>query len=168
MTPLVALVRNADRMMTTARAVEEGIELAFADGCKGVVPFTDIPEIETSSNLEGLELPNPYEVVVRDHKGKTVELPWDFVRHFCDPQYRARVEPVAHRGRLALGKQVRGLREAAGLTQDTLASAAGIGRVTLIRIENGEQSPRYSTLIALARALGCEPGELLAGSALQE
>ena len=34
-----------------------------------------------------------------------------------------------------------------------LASAAGIGRVTLVRLEGGEQSPRYETLMAIARAL---------------
>ncbi|MBN1188527.1 MAG: helix-turn-helix transcriptional regulator [Dehalococcoidales bacterium] len=32
-------------------------------------------------------------------------------------------------------------------------SAAGIRRITLERIENGEQSPRYETLIAIARAV---------------
>jgi len=49
---------------------------------------------------------------------------------------------------------VRALREAAGLTQEALAAAAGIGRVTLVRLEGGEQSPRYETLLALATALG--------------
>ena len=99
MGPLVARLKNADRIMTTATAITEGIELVFADGCRGVVPFVEIPEIGTLANLAGLELPNPYEVVLRDRRGRTVELPWDFVRHFCDPQYRARVEAIAQTGR---------------------------------------------------------------------
>ena len=48
------------------------------------------------------------------------------------------------------------------MTQAELSSNAGIGRVTLVRIENGEQSPRYETLIALSRALGRPLVELLA------
>lgn len=47
------------------------------------------------------------------------------------------------------------------MTQERLASEAGIGRVTLVRIENGEQSPRYETLVALAEALKRPPAELL-------
>ena len=39
------------------------------------------------------------------------------------------------------------------MTQQELASKAGIGRVTLMRIENGEQLPRFETLTALADAL---------------
>ena len=39
------------------------------------------------------------------------------------------------------------------MTQQQLANAAGIGRVTLVRIENGSHSPRFHTLDALARAL---------------
>jgi len=46
------------------------------------------------------------------------------------------------------------MRKAAGITQGGLASAAGIGRVTLVRLERGEQSPRYETLVAIAGALG--------------
>jgi transcriptional regulator with XRE-family HTH domain len=38
--------------------------------------------------------------------------------------------------------------------------AAGIGRVTLVRLDRGEQSPRYETLVALARVLGRPVGEM--------
>ena len=37
------------------------------------------------------------------------------------------------------------------MTQVQLANAAGIGRVTLVRIENGSYSPRFHTLDALNR-----------------
>ncbi len=62
-----------------------------------------------------------------------------------------------------LGTRIRELREARNLTQEALADAAGIGRVTLVRIENGEQSPRFETLVALAQALGRPIQELLVG-----
>jgi DNA-binding XRE family transcriptional regulator len=155
------LVRNADRMMTVAEPTKNGIRLTFADGRRGVIPFADLPEIGDRSNLESIELPNPYMIMLRSRKREAVEIPWDFARHYCDPSYRPRVETVAATGRQSIGSRIRRLREAAGMTQEELSSSAGIGRVTLVRIEKGEQSPRYETLVALSRALGLPQGELL-------
>jgi len=163
---LIARVKDAERMMTRAAATDEGIELTFADGCQGVIPFSDIPEIGNPSDLKGIEMPNPYQVNIRDAKGEVVELPWDFVRHYCDASYQSRVEAVAAAGRKSLGKRIRAVREAAGMTQSDLAAAAGIGRVTEVRIEKGEQSPRYETLVAIARALRRPVTDLLAGEPL--
>ena len=47
------------------------------------------------------------------------------------------------------------------MTQVALARAADIGRATLVRLENGEQSPRFKTLKALAEVLGMEAQDLL-------
>jgi DNA-binding XRE family transcriptional regulator len=163
---LIARVKDAERMMTRAIATDKGIELTFADGCQGVIPFSDIPEIENSSDLKDIEMPNPYQVNIRSAKGETVELPWDFVRHYCDSSYQSRVEAVAMAGRQSLGKRIRTIREAAGMTQADLAAAARIGRVTEVRIEKGEQSPRYETLVAIARALRRPITDLLAGEAV--
>jgi DNA-binding XRE family transcriptional regulator len=160
---LIARVKDAERMMTHAAATSEGIELTFADECKGLIPFSDIPEIGNSSDLTYIELPNPYQVNIRNAKGQAIELPWDFVRHYCDSSYQSRVEAVATAGTKSLGKRIRTIREASGLTQLDLAAAAGIGRVTEVRIENGEQSPRYETLVAIARALRRPVTDLLAG-----
>ena len=93
--------------------------------------------------------------------GERVELPWDFARQYCDASYRPTVEAIAAMGRQALGDRVRRFRESAGLTQEALARAASIGRVTLVRMENGEQSSRFKTLQAVARALGRDTQELL-------
>jgi DNA-binding XRE family transcriptional regulator len=155
------LVRNADRMMTALNPKKDGVHLTFADGCRGVIPFADLPEIEELSNLESIELPNPYTIMLRNRTGGTVDIPWDFARHYCDPSYRPRVETVAAAGRQSIGNRIRSHREAAGMTQEQLASRAGIGRVTLVHIEKGGQSPRYETLVALSRALGRPPAELL-------
>ena len=158
------LVRNADRMMTAAVPKRNGIHLTFADGRSGLVPFADLPEVGDQSNLESIELPNPYTVMLTNRQGGTVEVPWDFARHYCDPSYRPRVETVAAVGRQSIGNRIRGLREVAGMTQAEMSSRAGIGRVTLVRIENGEQSPRYETLVALSRALGRPLAEMLVDS----
>ena len=155
------LVKNADRMMTAASLLGDGIELSFADGRKGLIPFADIPEIKERTALSGLELPNPYEMVLQTVGGEQVEVPWDFARHYCDESYRPTVEAIAMRGRQTLGERIRQLRVSAGLTQEALALAADIGRVTLVRIEKGEQTPRFKTLTAIARALRRRVPELL-------
>ena len=157
----VVLVKNADRMMTSIEPRKEGIEITFADGQRGFIPFVDIPEVNEFENLRSVELPNPYEVVLHTVAGETAELPWDFVRHYCDDSYRPRVEVVALAGRQSIGARIRQFRESAKLTQEALAHAAEIGRVTLVRIESGEQSPRYETLVSLAQALGQPMGELV-------
>ena len=149
--------------MTFAEPLMEGIEFTFADGGKGLVPFAHIPEVAESHNLASVELPNPYEVILQTEAGEAVELPWDFVCHYCDASYRPRVEAVALAGKQAIGLNIRKLRESAGLTQEALAQATGIGRVTLVRIEKGAPSPRYETLVSLARAVGRPMEELMVG-----
>jgi DNA-binding XRE family transcriptional regulator len=155
------LVKNADRMMTSVRPAARGIEVRFADGRAGMIPFKAIPELRSPTLLDRVELPSPYEIVLYDAGGRAIEIPWDFARHYCDPSYQPRMEVVATAGRVSLGRRIRELREAAGMTQEEVANAAGIGRVTLVRIERGEQSPRYQTLVSLARALGLPLAQLI-------
>jgi len=45
-------------------------------------------------------------------------------------------------------------RESRGLSQQELATKAGIGIATLSRLENGKNKPNKATLAVLARALG--------------
>ena len=155
------LVKNADRMMMTASLLADGIEMSFADGSRGLIPFADVPEIKERAALSGLELPNPYEMVLQTTHGERIEIPWDFARHYCDESYRPAIESIAMRGRQTLGERIRQFRESAGMTQVALARAANIGRVTLIRLEKGEQTPRFRTLNAIAKALGIRVNELL-------
>ena len=157
----VVLVRNANRMMTTASLLDDGIELSFADGHKGLIPYGEVPEVGNREGISGLELPNPYEMVLQTAGGESVEIPWDFARHYCDATYRPTVEAIAALGRQTIGDRVRRYRKSAGLSQKALARAADIGRVTLVRLEHGEQSPRFKTLKAVADALGIDAPDLL-------
>ena len=59
-----------------------------------------------------------------------------------------------------LGARVRSLREVAALTQQEVADAAGVTRVTVNRLEAGLVDVRSSSLLAIARALGVGPGQL--------
>ncbi len=157
----MVLVKNANRMMTTASLLDDGIELGFADGHRGLMPYGEVPEVGNRQGISGVELPNPYEMVLRTAGGENVEIPWDFARHYCDATYRPTVEAIAALGRRTVGERVRRYRESAGLTQVALARAADIGRATLVRLENGEQSPRFKTLKAVAEALGMDAPDLL-------
>ena len=154
--------------MTSAEILEEGIKISFADGQAGVVPFAEISDGDVRDNIVSVELPNLYEVVLNTNSGEIIELPWDFVRHYCDSSYRPRVEAVALTGRQVIGNRIRQLRKSTGLTQQALSRLANIGRVTLVRIETGEQSPRYETMVSLAQALGRPLEELVVGEQIAQ
>lgn len=149
--------------MTSVQSTVEGIEVVFADGVHGLIPFADLPEVGAAGALAGMELPNPYELILRSRKGPHAEVPWDFARAYCDPEYRPRTNAIAEAGLQAIGERIRSMRERAGVSQQRLAARARIGRITLVRLEGGEQSPRYDTLASLADALGVPLNDLLAG-----
>lgn len=60
-----------------------------------------------------------------------------------------------------IGANLQRLRGMRGLTQDAVAGAAGLSRAAYRNLETGLSEPRASTLVALARALGVMPGDLL-------
>lgn len=62
---------------------------------------------------------------------------------------------------IAIGERIRAARQARKMTARALAEAVEIPAPHLSNLENGRVEPRASTLVALARALGCPPGELL-------
>lgn len=61
-----------------------------------------------------------------------------------------------------MGTKIKERREALKMSQEELATATGISRVTISRLESGTQSDlKVSNLKRLAEVLGCEIGELL-------
>jgi transcriptional regulator with XRE-family HTH domain len=59
-----------------------------------------------------------------------------------------------------LARQLRELREGAGITQERLAAQAGVGIATVRKIETGAVvEPGYFTVLALMTVLGTSPGE---------
>jgi transcriptional regulator with XRE-family HTH domain len=63
-----------------------------------------------------------------------------------------------------IGRNLRRLREDRLLTQAELADRAGIALSSLVRIENDQVDPRFSSIRKLARALDVDPHELTRGS----
>lgn len=61
----------------------------------------------------------------------------------------------------ALGAALRGLRLERGYSQERLSLEAGLHRNYVGRVERAELSPTFEPLLAIARALGTEPDELM-------
>lgn len=62
-----------------------------------------------------------------------------------------------------LGETIKAIRKQAGMTQDELAEAASVNRVTLARYENGTSKPGTEILSRIADALHVSTDVLLGG-----
>ena len=62
---------------------------------------------------------------------------------------------------LLMGTRLRELRQGRFLSLRDLADSAGVGYVTIYRLEHDKQRATFRTLRKLAAALGVEPGELV-------
>ena len=165
MSTKVVRLSQAEQMITYLEIDKEErrILVRFADGKEGWIPVEKIERLSPQRNLalEEVALPNPYEIEIGVKKGESVKVPWDFTRHYCDKSYKDKEIDKRDQGRSILGRRIARTRKKHGLTQEELAEAADIGRVTISRLENGEQSPRYQTLKKLAEALGVDTAQLL-------
>jgi transcriptional regulator with XRE-family HTH domain len=61
---------------------------------------------------------------------------------------------------MSLGEELRKAREAAGLSQETVAFDAGVDRSYLSDIERSLHSPTVDRLLAICKALGIQASEL--------
>lgn len=77
-----------------------------------------------------------------------------------DQQRLKQRDPYERNILTGLGRQLRTLRRARGLTQMALAEQADIGWKHLGAIERGETNPTATLLGHIVRALGVEPYEL--------
>ncbi len=59
-----------------------------------------------------------------------------------------------------LGEKVRALRHERGLTQEALADSLDLSIAYVSLIERGGRNPPYTTVVALALALGVSPRDL--------
>ncbi len=76
---------------------------------------------------------------------------------------------MAEKQSLPVGRRIKELREAAGITQQQLAVKAGLSVSNLSQIEQGQKAdPRISTLYALAVALDVSLDAFVSGSQATE
>lgn len=67
------------------------------------------------------------------------------------------------RGGESIALTLREMRKSAGLTLTDLAERSGLAPSTLSKIENGQMSPTYDSLLALAHGLDADIAELVSG-----
>jgi len=84
---------------------------------------------------------------------------------FAELGYRSHVpgtmtEPISSPRRAAFGRRLRELRETKGLTQTSLAAAAGLNRSFYVRVEHGQHSISVDRLYAIAAALDVDIRQL--------
>ena len=60
-----------------------------------------------------------------------------------------------------LGENVRKIRELKGFSQQNLADEIKVDQKTISRIEKGELSPKFETLVAISKALAVSLSQLL-------
>jgi len=60
-----------------------------------------------------------------------------------------------------LGERIREYRRTKGLTQENLAQALDLSVAYVSLIERGGRNPPYTTVLAIARALGIGPGKMV-------
>lgn len=63
--------------------------------------------------------------------------------------------------RKLVGRNVRAVRQARGMTQERLAEVSGFSQQYISGLERGRRNPTVVTLYELAQALGSTPVELL-------
>ena len=64
----------------------------------------------------------------------------------------------------ALALAIRSFRKSRGLTQEALATKAGLDRKTINRIEKGHYAPTMTNFFQISEALEVEPHELLSAN----
>jgi ribosome-binding protein aMBF1 (putative translation factor) len=79
------------------------------------------------------------------------------------PAKRSRRAPRRVDPREELGQRVRARRTELGLSQDELGAASGLHRTYVGSVERGERNIALLNIVAIAQALGVDPGELVRG-----
>lgn len=65
---------------------------------------------------------------------------------------------------MSFGREIRRRRGALGLTLEQLAERSGLTPNYIGTVENGRRDPSLSTVLALAKGLGCAPSALMGGA----
>jgi DNA-binding XRE family transcriptional regulator len=93
-------------------------------------------------------------------QGQVEEIPGDVIRITTNADYRAYIVKLASRWADQIGKNLAAIRKARGLTQKSAAISAGLGRVSLAKVETGKVEPSFATVVKLLAAMGAPVQEL--------
>ena len=79
------------------------------------------------------------------------------------PKLSARTRQGAPPAASEFGKRLREIRKAQGQTLEQLSGASGLSRAAVSKIERGEMSPTYDSLLKIALGLRCDVAQLMSG-----
>ncbi len=147
-------IQTLERMMTHVAASSDGLNVAFADGLVSLVPWGEIEGVGGCSDVDSVELRDPYEALISTQDGRVTEIPWDFARHFGDAEQRERDAEAAVRGQRTFARRLRTLRCGCGLSQQELAALSGVDEADIERFESAVQPPTLGVIRKLAAAMG--------------
>lgn len=160
---------------------QKRVEVHFADGAAGYIPFKDLAVLAGKPirvDWRKLQLVDEHEfhIPILSDTAKIVgrqepflDVPWDFVRAYCDPQYAAKTQCDFLMDQAALAFNVSLLREAREVSQEELATHAGVSRVTISKIENRQGAiPKFATLSKIAKVFDLPIADLFNTEHAQE
>lgn len=101
----------------SAEAYHLGVIVEFADGVAALVPWERVREVGGLPKVASVSLDSPHLALAKTADGETVEIPWDFARHFGDAEYRKRMDDLASQGQRKFAMRLRDRRRAVGLSQ---------------------------------------------------
>lgn len=169
--PIDTRSRFIESMADVSRRVEEArffavdsvLYIKFDDGLERVVRWSELPFARSLAFAPAAAAPGAGGESVRltDETGRDIEISGSSLRAALDSEYRARLRSGDDSERRAVGARIRALRKSASVSQQELASRAGMAQESLSRIETGRRDPRLGTLRRLARGLGLSLDQLM-------
>jgi DNA-binding Xre family transcriptional regulator len=147
-----------DRMVAAEHA-EGWLTVSFEDGDRVRVQADRLlPPSTATAQWDRLTF-SPYEIAVPTAQ-EIVVIPSCTVRALTDPEYGAHLAGMAEEQARRIGRRIRALRKARGLTSKDLAVRAGIHPQSLSRIEHGQHDVVFTTLRRILAAMGCSLRDL--------
>jgi len=157
-------VQELERKIRDARysVGEDRFIVTFDSGKEYSFPRSSL-EVDDGSGVASVQVERRrFFFRVSQASGNRYEVPWDRVLHEAEPsygQFRRRIAQT--KTARNVGATIRKLRQAKGLTQDQLATAVGMIRNNISRIEAAKHRPTLETLEKLAKALKVSVAELV-------
>jgi len=142
---------------------EDRFVVTFDSGKEYSFPRSSL-EVDDGSELVNLQIdPSRFFFRVTQLSGNRYEIPWDRVLREAAPSYPyIRGRAARTRKTHEVGAAIRKLREAKGITQEELASAVGMMRSNISRIEAAKRRPTLETVERIANALKVPVADLIA------
>jgi DNA-binding XRE family transcriptional regulator len=148
--------RAAMRFTRCQYLPEQGVlDVSFRNGDRFQVRVeTVLSEPASALRWDRLRIGQTQDVLEIPRAGGVTEVPWDRIRCVADAAFRRHLAVQAAKSVRRVAHRLRELRQQRGLTQDAVARAAGVDRVTISRLENGALQPTFETLARVVAAMG--------------